>query len=194
LRLSLEISGCPKVGSKIDLGLLDFVREMGVSINKYKKQYVNSRSVVFPFTPTRKRMSTILENVSNGFIAQRRLHLNGSAELVLESCSKLHALSQNEIVTITPEMRASIEADLRKMKEEEAHQVIGIAYKDLIGKEVLQNVDSDDVHAVEKEGLTLIGFLELEDGSRQLVKEAVNKLREAEVKVITITESNKTCS
>lgn len=172
-------------GSPTESALLEYARKMGMSVSQYKRDHAISSSMVFPFTSKRKRMSAIIENVSSGLKGNRRLHTKGAAEQILASCSHIF-LKNDEIISISPQKRAGIEDALRQI-EGEGLRVMGIAYRDIENGDNLETVDDHGLLNVEKEGLTLIGFLALSDPLRVGVKEAVSRLREAGIKVIMAT-------
>ena len=137
-------------------------------------------------------MSTILENISVGSDKTRILHSKGAAELILASCSQIHLMNENK-VSITPEQRVSIDDALKKI-EGRAHRAIGIAYKDLSGHEDLKAADEHGVYSIEREGLILLGILEVGDVLREGVPEAVSRCKQAGINVIMVTGDNKLSS
>ena len=147
----------------------------------------------FLLTHEEKRMSTILENISVGSDKTRILHSKGAAELILASCSQIHLMNENKVVSITPEQRASIEDTLKKI-EGRAHRAICIAYKDLSGHEDLKAADEHGVYSIEREGLILLGILEVGDVLREGVPEAVSRCKQAGINVIMVTGDNKLSS
>ena len=84
----------------------------------------------FHFTSKRKRMSTIIEHIgSSEHNYDKRIHLKGAAEIVLESCT--HYLNQNgEKVVFDDEIKSHI---LDKITEyaTQSLRTICLAYKDL---------------------------------------------------------------
>ncbi len=72
-----------------EIAMLQMVEKFGVSYEDMRKQHVPPKTKVrFHFTSKRKRMSTILENIPDtetGY--DKRVHLKGAAEYVLNSCS-----------------------------------------------------------------------------------------------------------
>ena len=177
-------------GSKTDIALLKFAANMGVDGKAYKNKHVSGTSVIYPFSSKRKRMSTILENVKTETLSNKRMHLKGASEYVLEACSQIHFLDTDEIVTLNADIKADINAAINSMASS-ALRTIGIAYKDIVGGEDLYTVDSSDVHSVEKEGFTLIAILGIKDLLRKEVIKAVQDCKTAKIKVRMVTGDNK---
>ena len=62
--------------------------KFGVNIEKQRQRYLPDGFIRFQFTSSRKRMSTILEKVDkNEHGYEKRIHMKGASEYVLESCS-----------------------------------------------------------------------------------------------------------
>lgn len=179
-------------GSAIDQALLEGACNFGISLDEFTKKYVNESTLKFPHTSKRKRASIILENVPNT-TSRRRLLTKGASEIVLGSCNQIHLLSEDKVVHITSEKRASIEQAINKFGEE-GRRTVALAYKDLSSNEDLKTVDSSDVYNVEKEGLTLIGILAFEDRLRAEAAETVSAFQQAGIKVIMVTADNKLTS
>ena len=89
-------------GSKTDIALLEFITRCGIDVEEQRIKYPSSMK--FPFSSTRKRMSTIIE-LEGG---QRRLVCKGASELVLQACYDYHSKS-GSVQPLTEDLQARIE-------------------------------------------------------------------------------------
>ena len=78
----------PDRGNKTEVALLKFIKAAGVDYEAYRETYLSDDFVRFPFSSSRKRMSTVIKG-EDGKKATRIL-LKGASEYVLESCSHIH--------------------------------------------------------------------------------------------------------
>ena len=180
----------PLKGSKTDIALLEFARNVGIKGVEEKQKYVSGASVIFPFTSKRKRMSTILDNVDTGVLGGKRMHLKGASEYVVGACNQIHLMNEDKIVPISNEIRSQIDQAIAEMANN-ALRTIGIGYKAIVGSEDLTTADQQDVHSVEKDGFILLAVLGIKDMLRNEVKGAVAKCKRAGIKVRMVTGDNK---
>ena len=75
--------------------MLKFITRCGVDYEAIRKQYLPKDLMRYGFDSSRKRMSTFLEiddeQLEHGY--NKRLHVKGASEIVLETCS--HYLDEN---------------------------------------------------------------------------------------------------
>jgi Ca2+-transporting ATPase len=71
--------------------MLKFIKRCGVDYEAVRQQYLPKDLIRFVFDPVRKRMSTVVElsqeeaqRTKTGY--ERRVHVKGASEIVLESC------------------------------------------------------------------------------------------------------------
>ena len=63
--------------------------KLGVDFEALRKKHLPEDYMRFHFTSKRKRMATIIENVQNQIHGyNKRLHIKGAAEIILETCSQ----------------------------------------------------------------------------------------------------------
>jgi magnesium-transporting ATPase (P-type) len=80
--------------SATEIAMVKMIDKFGVNIAEKRRQHLPHGFTRFLFSSKRKRMSTILENVSGTDNSYgKRIHLKGAAEIVLESCT--HYLNQD---------------------------------------------------------------------------------------------------
>ena len=82
-------NGVDYVGSKTECALIEFSNRIGFDYNKIRSNTPVKR--MFPFSSTKKSMSTILEKSSK--TGRYRVWCKGAPELLLENCS--HAYDAN---------------------------------------------------------------------------------------------------
>ena len=72
-----------------DKALDEFIVRCGANKAGLKSKHMPEQAnlVRFPFSSTRKRMSTIIENVTGNGGYDKRIMLKGASEIVLEVCS-----------------------------------------------------------------------------------------------------------
>jgi len=72
-----------------DKALDEFIVRCGADKAGLKSKHMAdpSRLVRFPFSSTRKRMSTIIENATGNGGYDKRIMLKGASEIVLDVCS-----------------------------------------------------------------------------------------------------------
>ncbi len=125
-----------------------------------------------PFDSDRKRMTTINEAGS-----QRVMYTKGAPDIVLKLCDSIYA--NGKVRKITPEDRKEIEKANEKLAAE-ALRVLGFAYKPV----------RDDADKSEK-NLIFVGLQAMIDPPRPEVKAAIDRCRQAGIRVVMITGDHK---
>lgn len=120
----------PYVGSKTEIALLEFLQNNGEDYEILRQRYLTPESIKFPFSSQRKRMSSILENVENGTVEKRRMHIKGASEIVLEACDQFFSFELGKAVPMTQELKKNIEDEIEKMATQ-ALRTICIGYKEI---------------------------------------------------------------
>ena len=144
------------------------------------------------FTSKRKKMSTIANNVDdNEFGYDKRVHVKGASEIVLDSCT--HWLNKDGN---REEMSADQKVAIKEAITDYAKvalRTICVAYKDLKegegGPEHDHDVDKDHWE-VEQNDLTCICILGIKDIIRPEVPKAVEQCKKAGVRVRMVTGDN----
>jgi P-type Ca2+ transporter type 2B len=140
-------------------------------------------------------MGTILTEISNNeYGYDKRLHVKGASEIILDSCS--HYLDENgDRKELTDSKRSEIIDEVIEFFARCALTTICLAYKDL--KEGECGSTHEDDHedginkAVEKSGLTCIAILGIRDVIREEIPNSVEMFQKAGIKVRMITGDNK---
>ena len=160
-----------------------------------RNKHLKDPFIRFQFTSRRKRMSTILTDIDdNEYRYDKRLHVKGAAEIVLNTCS--HYLNENgERIELTEAKKDEIINDVITKMAKNALRTICLAYKDLKESEggvTHEDDDEDGINkVVEKMGLTCISILGIRDIIRPEVPKAVDTCQKAGIKVRMVTGDNK---
>jgi magnesium-transporting ATPase (P-type) len=177
--------------------MLKFIRRSGFDFEALRKKYIPKDFTRFVFDPTRKRMSTIIElpedeaaNTKFGF--NKRLHVKGASEIVLETCTTY--LDENGE---KKELDDGIRSHLNEIINSYAKQALrtfAFGYKDLQEGEGGPEHDAREKGAkcfeIEETGLTLICVAGIKDIIRDEVPGAVAKCNRAGVRVRMVTGDN----
>ncbi len=187
-------SGTIKEAGATEAAMLKMIEKFGINYLDYRKQFLSQDFIRFHFTSKRKRMSTILENIKDAeFSYDKRLHIKGAAEIVLNTCS--HFLNEDgEKVELHDEMKQNLLHVIEKYAKC-ALRTICFAYKDLKqneGGHTHEEMAEDNVqHVVEQSDTTCVCIFGIKDIIRPEVPEAVKTCQGAGVKVRMVTGDNK---
>ena len=199
-KLFYEAWACNTIGTAAEANATE--KAMLKMLDKFEWNYEGMREkhlkepfVRFPFTSRRKKMGTVLTEIDdNEYKYDKRLHVKGAAEIVLNTCS--HYLNADgERLELTNDKKEEIINDVITSFAEGALRTICLAYKDL--KEGEGGVSHEDEHedginrVVEKFGLTCISILGIRDVIRPEVPDAVDDCQRAGIKVRMVTGDNK---
>lgn len=123
-------SGTIAEASATEVAMLKFISKLNVNFEQVRKTHLTDNFIRFHFTSKRKRMSTITENngvTETGY--DRRVHMKGAAEQVLQSCN--FYLDQDGVKRpLSDEMKSNLIQNITKMASM-ALRTICFAYKDL---------------------------------------------------------------
>ena len=81
-------------GSVTEIACLEFLERAQIKYEDIRAQY--PVSVKYPFSSSRKRMSSIIE-LPNG---KRRIVIKGASEIVFSSCNSLYIKSTNSVINL----------------------------------------------------------------------------------------------
>lgn len=155
----LELTGDP-----MEIALIELARSAGISSSDYL------RVDELPFDTARKRMAIIFNNP-----AGRRLYAKGALETLLPHCSGI--MMAGGVRPLTDEMRQSLLKAQIDMAGE-GLRVLAFAYRDLPAACPRENWEEE---------LIVCGFTGLEDPPRPEVPDAIEKCKQAGIKVIMLT-------
>lgn len=188
-------SGTSKEANATEKAILKMLDKFECNYLEMREKHCKEPLVRFQFTSKRKKMSTVLTEIDdNEYRYDKRLHVKGAAEIVLNCCS--HYLDKDGTrKELTNDLKDDIITNVIEMFAREALRTICLAYKDLKESEgglTHENDDDDNVNkVVEKFGLTCIGVLGIRDVIRPEVPEAVERCQRAGIKVRMVTGDNK---
>jgi len=149
----------------------------------------NPRLATLDFDRQRKSMS-VLCRMQNG---NRRLLVKGAPNLLLQRCTKLQ-LQNGKVVPLTSTRRRQIEAKLSEMAARPL-RCLALAYKDDLPRALQRYIPGQpsallqrpDQYTQIESGLTLVGWVGIQDPARPEVAPAIDACRQAGIRIIMIT-------
>lgn len=177
-----------------DKGMVDLLKRCDVSMDAIKEKHVcrgADEKIRFPFSSSRKRMSTILQNATGNGGYDKRLMIKGASEMILACCNK-YVNESGEVVELTDNKRTQIKNQITTYASM-ALRTIALAYRDLQPGECGENHDlphDQEIKDIEKSDLTLICVLGIYDIIRSEVPDAVKTCQKAGVTVRMVTGDN----
>eukprot|EP01022_Parablepharisma_sp_SALTPOND_P025271 TRINITY_DN583_c0_g1_i2.p1 TRINITY_DN583_c0_g1~~TRINITY_DN583_c0_g1_i2.p1 ORF type:complete len:1119 (+),score=125.21 TRINITY_DN583_c0_g1_i2:3763-7119(+) len=199
----LKISGTATEGalkvllqklSKYDSGFSekDILTE---EVEKYAYMFESENPVVakLPFTSTRKSMSVVVKRKD----AANVLLLKGAPDMLLDRCSKVR-LANGDSVPLTGEIKDTIKHKIVDVSKN-AYRCLGFAIKDTLPEEYayadekqFSSIASDEKkYPMFESDSTFLGYVGIKDPPRSNVPMAIEKCRDAGIRVIMITGDNK---
>lgn len=176
--------------------ILKLLNQFQVDFHKMRAEHLPEQFVRFQFTSKRKKMSTVVEKISDSETKYpKRLHVKGAAEIVLKLCNR-YIDEHGDTVKLTDEKREWIINTVITTYAENALRTICFAYKDLKegeGGHTHEDDADDGVNkAVEMGGdLICIAIIGIRDVIRPEVPDAVDICQKAGIKVRMVTGDNK---
>ncbi|KXN66632.1 calcium-translocating P-type ATPase, partial [Conidiobolus coronatus NRRL 28638] len=184
-------------GSKTECALLGLTYDLGSRpVADIRHHYPVVQ--VWPFSSARKTMSVIVKVTEDKKVFHRLL-IKGASEIVLAKCDKL--VEPNFVTRpIDPNTKTALGQRISEYANQSL-RTIGLAMHDIFLSdeelEKLENMDDEDEVTkyweevlLNKDNLTLIGIVGIEDPLREGVTEAVSQCRRAGVVVRMVTGDN----
>ena len=114
-----------------DKALDEFIVRCGANKAGLKSKHMPEQAnlVRFPFSSTRKRMSTIIENATGKGGYDKRIMLKGASEIVLEVCSH-YINDQGQVAELNDSMKGHLDGVITGFAKD-ALRTICVAYKDI---------------------------------------------------------------
>jgi Ca2+-transporting ATPase len=178
------------IGNKTEGALLLLLQSLGCQYRELRDKVPIIKS--FPFSSTKKRMSTIVQ-VDDGEGVKRRIYTKGASEVVLQLCST-YMDQDGSIKQLTPELRARVLQYISKMASQ-GLRTLTLTFKDLGEKQgaaVSGEVGAEGSAAVDQlasleKDMTLLAAFGIKDPLRKEVPEAVRKCQRAGITVRMLT-------
>ena len=126
-----------------------------------------------PFDPATRRMTTVHRTPSGKILA----FIKGAPESVLPICSKM--TENGNLVELDFDRRKSAQQSAQEITES-GYRLLMIGYKEL-------NKELDDYHSAIVQDVILVGIIGIYDPPRPEVKDAIEFMKQAKVKVVMIT-------
>jgi Ca2+ transporting ATPase len=191
--ISCNTSGSVEHASATEQAMLIFMNKIGENVNDHRAKHMPENYVRFQFTSKRKRMSTIIHNcgkTEHGY--DRRVHMKGAAEIVLDECS-FYLNDQGQKTPLTDSVKQNFLKTIT-VYASQSLRTISFAYRDLKsgegGPEHNLLKEGDYLYEVEKGGYTLVGIIGIKDVIRPEVPLAVERCQKAGIMVRMVTGDN----
>lgn len=154
----------------------------GIDIKTIEQEALRVREL--PFDSTRKRMSTIhqLTRPING--AKKVAYIKGAPKETVDLCTTI--LINGKTVELTEEYRNKV-MEANDQYARQGLRVLAIAYRNLDQASNIPSVMSEYTPEIIEHDMILIGLIVMADPPREEVAAAVEKCREAEIRIIMIT-------
>lgn len=164
------------VGDPTEGALIVLAEKAGVDGAMHKRF---DRVKELPFDSERKRMSVIYKDSEKGVL---NAYVKGAPDLLLEHCTKI--LINGKERAITPKDKKEI-MEMNEQFARNALRVLGCAYKPLEGKKANDKVEVK-LESIES-SLIFLGLVGMSDPPRMEVRDAVQKCKDAGIRVMIIT-------
>ena len=193
LNINVEIDDRDEIirGSKTDFAFIHLLHNLKEIINLTKREYLSQQGEkkCFPFTSSRKKMSTIISNEK--FETGHKIFMKGAPEIVLSSCKYYLDPVTCQQHIITDEKNEQYRHILKEFADG-ALRTICISYKNLseIDCREWKAKDEQGENLIEKDGFVLVGIFGLKDHLREGVANAVTTCKNAGIKVVMVTGDN----
>lgn len=128
--VALNCQGTVLDAGATEMAMLKFITRCDIDFEALRKKHLPKEYLRFHFDSSRKRMSTVIENVednTNGY--SKRLHVKGASEIVVETCS--HYLDFAGEPQVLDDVMKQQLAETIKTYAKQALRTIAFGYKDL---------------------------------------------------------------
>ena len=132
----LEQSICcniPEEYSATDKSMADLMErastDMGAIMKKHNVPHSNDLKIRFPFSSSRKRMSTIIENATGDGGYDKRLHIKGASEMILACCNS-YVNESGQVASLDDNVVAKVKTIIDEYAKK-ALRTIAVAYRDI---------------------------------------------------------------
>ena len=170
-KLNLQESRWTVAGDPTEGALVVAARKAGLTIEGSLEKYSVEKE--FPFDSERKRMTVVVKEKTSG---KRLAFVKGAPDILLKLCDRI--FEQGKIRKLTSGDAEKILGAVDSFSEN-ALRVLGIAFNDKVGeKATIENAEKN---------LVFVGLAGMNDPPRDEVFDAIEKTREAGIKVIIIT-------
>jgi len=184
----------PEEFGATDKGMVDLLKRGGVKIEDLQKKHkvsIQDEKIRFPFSSSRKRMSTVIQNAHGKDAYDRRLLVKGASEIIAKSCD-YYLDADGQQCNFTDTVRTQVDTVINNYAKK-ALRTIALAYRDLepgLHGEKHDEPRDAEIKTIETKGLTLICILGIYDVIRTEVPGAVETCQRAGVMVRMITGDN----
>lgn len=114
--------------------MLKYLRMIGIGVVDRRKTFKIVKK--FPFSSSRKRMSTVIETLDGKWI----LYIKGASEFVVDASDYIHDLKTSKLTLLDDDWFDKVERGIETMAQM-ALRTIGIGFRELDKSTNLENLD-----------------------------------------------------
>ena len=103
--------------------------DMDSLMNKHNVSHSFDGKIRFPFSSSRKRMSTIIENATGNGGYDKRLHIKGASEMILACCNS-YINEAGQVANLDDNIVAKVKTIIDQYAKK-ALRTIAVAYRDV---------------------------------------------------------------
>lgn len=187
---AVALNCADKMGAT-DLAVNELITRCGADKQYLKNKHLpNLKNIIrFPFSSTRKRMSTIVENATGKGGYDKRMFIKGAPEYIISTCSRY--IDENGVVQPLNDVVKGTLNNIIELYAKEALRCILCAYKDVSENECgPDHSEGGAVKDIETSGFTIICMFGIMDIIRAEVPKAVADVNRAGVMVRMVTGDN----
>ncbi|MCX6709926.1 MAG: HAD-IC family P-type ATPase, partial [Candidatus Woesearchaeota archaeon] len=171
------------IGDPTEIALLVSAAKHGFSKKQLEEELLRVNEI--PFESERKLMTTIHASVQGGKSKGKVFsYVKGAPDVIIRRCN--YILISGKIRRMSEKDRKEI-IDANEKFASGALRVLGFAFREFHGKETKENIEKNAENS-----LVFVGLQAMIDPPREEVKEAIEKCRTADIRVIMITGDHKT--
>jgi len=165
------------VGSPTERSL--YLAAVEAGINVVEERHNHPRLKILPFNSERKLMATLHESSKAGIV-----YVKGAPESLIDRCAKLYVLGKAQ--RLTPQQKQSFIKQAEELSSQ-GYRLLALA------KRNLRNIKIKDFELSDESltDLILVGLAVLHDPLRPQVRQTINRINQAGLRLIMITGDHK---
>jgi len=147
-----------------------------------------TRDATLDFDRDRKSMSVLCRSAGSKKTQERTLFVKGAPESILERCTQVLS-SNGKVSKLDAKRKQRLLAQCAEYGRSEALRVLACAFRTVPAGEELRLEEASNFAAVES-NLTFVGLVAMLDPPRDSVREAIDRCRQAGIRVVVVTGDN----
>lgn len=150
----------------------------------YERKY--NRLATYEFSRDRKSMSVLVEGEG-----KQKLFVKGAPETVIERCTHVILGANGRKVPLNPKLISLLQKEVVDYGNQGLRVIALARHDDVSGNPLLHTAKSTSEYASLEQNLTLVGLVGMLDPPRPEVPAAIQRCKEAGIRVIVITGDNR---